>query len=167
VVAGARCVALRGCTRRCFAVSARELTPVACPRAPNTQVEDLNGNALYERLGVTRRASAAAVRAAFRAAARVHHPDKGGDARTFAQLRHAFEVRPARNATCADACSQRTRYARAHHAHFTPLQVLSDPKARATYDEWASQVKYRCAWRTYRRARSALSACGAAGLCRV
>ena len=75
----------------------RPARPSASPR-PAPQVEDLSGNALYERLGVTRRASPAAVRAAFRAAARVHHPDKGGDPKRFAQLRHAFEARPARTA---------------------------------------------------------------------
>ena len=127
----------------------------------------MSGNALYERLGVTRRASAAAVRAAFRAAARVHHPDKGGDARTFAQLRHAFEARPACDADSVTACSKHTRYARARLTSRPSLQVLSDPKARATYDEWASQVKYRCVCHAVRRARRALRACAAAGVCRA
>ncbi len=59
-------------------------------------MDDLCGLELYQRLGLQRSASAADVRAAFRAAARVHHPDKGGDAKTFGALRAAFEARVAR-----------------------------------------------------------------------
>jgi hypothetical protein len=59
-------------------------------------VKDLCGTELYQRLGLSRAASAADVRAAFRAAARLHHPDKkGGNAATFAAVRAAFEVRAA------------------------------------------------------------------------
>ena len=83
--------------RACPALLTRPALPSASSR-PAPQVDDLSGNALYECLGVPRRATPAAVRAAFRAAARVHHPDKGGDPKRFAQLRHAFEARPARTA---------------------------------------------------------------------
>ena len=48
---------------------------------------------LYVLLGVTRKATLADLRAAFRVAARTSHPDKGGDARAFAAVRHAYEVR--------------------------------------------------------------------------
>ena len=46
----------------------------------------------YLVLGVPRTATAAAIRSAFRAAARLQHPDRGGSASEFAQLRAAFEV---------------------------------------------------------------------------
>ena len=82
-------------------------------------MDDLSGNALYECLGVPRRATPAAVRAAFRAAARVHHPDKGGDPKRFAQLRHAFEARPARGAGRSGIpCHAHTPCMRAHRKRY-------------------------------------------------
>jgi hypothetical protein len=65
------------------------------PPCTTPQVEDLDGNQLYQTLGVSRRATPAELRSAFRAAARTRHPDKGGDARAFAALRQAFEARGA------------------------------------------------------------------------
>jgi len=46
----------------------------------------------YEVLGVTVRATAAEVRAAYRRAARDHHPDAGGDARHMSDLNAAWHV---------------------------------------------------------------------------
>lgn len=49
------------------------------------------GRAWHEVLGLERDASAEAIRNAFRALARVHHPDAGGDAEEFRRLRVAYE----------------------------------------------------------------------------
>jgi hypothetical protein len=46
----------------------------------------------YDVLGVTARASADEVRAAYRRAARAHHPDAGGDGRAMADLNAAWRV---------------------------------------------------------------------------
>ena len=46
----------------------------------------------YEVLGVPRAAKAATVTAAYRALARRHHPDRGGDARRFRAVQEAYEV---------------------------------------------------------------------------
>lgn len=46
----------------------------------------------YDLLGVARNADAEAIKRAFRRAASVHHPDKGGDARKFAEVRAAYEL---------------------------------------------------------------------------
>lgn len=45
----------------------------------------------WETLGVTREATKAEIISAFRALARTHHPDAGGDAATFKRLRTAYE----------------------------------------------------------------------------
>ena len=67
---------------------------------PWSAVDDLRGTKHYDALGLRRDATPAQVRAAYRAAARTHHPDKGGDARAFAAVRAAFETLgdPARRA---------------------------------------------------------------------
>lgn len=57
-----------------------------------TQIEDLEGRALYDVLHVEPRATTADIRKAYRQLARVHHPDKGGDGRVFSEIRHAYEV---------------------------------------------------------------------------
>jgi curved DNA-binding protein CbpA len=46
----------------------------------------------YEVLGVSRQATAAEVRAAYRAAARDHHPDAGGEAHRMRELNAAWQV---------------------------------------------------------------------------
>jgi hypothetical protein len=46
----------------------------------------------WEVLGVTPKATAAEIRNAFRALARVHHPDAGGDPADFRRLREAYEM---------------------------------------------------------------------------
>lgn len=46
----------------------------------------------YTLLGVLPTASAEEIKTAFRRAARVHHPDKGGDAGKFAEVRAAYET---------------------------------------------------------------------------
>ena len=67
---------------------------------PWSAVDDLRGTKHYDALDLRRDATPAQVRAAYRAAARTHHPDKGGDARAFAAVRAAFETLgdPARRA---------------------------------------------------------------------
>ena len=55
-------------------------------------VDDLRGDAHYVALGVRREATRDELKSAFIRAAREHHPDKGGDARTFAKVRKAYEV---------------------------------------------------------------------------
>ena len=47
---------------------------------------------LYERLGLSRGASADEVKKAYRALAREHHPDKGGDPEQFKAIQEANEV---------------------------------------------------------------------------
>ncbi len=68
---------------------------------PWSQVEDIRGDAHYVALGIGRDATAAEIKSAYRAAAREHHPDKGGDAMTFAKVQLAFETLsdPQRRAT--------------------------------------------------------------------
>ena len=68
---------------------------------PWAAVVDLAGTAHYDVLGLPREATQGEVKAAYRKAARAHHPDKGGDAAVFAKVRLAFEVLgdPARRAT--------------------------------------------------------------------
>ena len=59
---------------------------------PWSRVDDITGDAHYVALGVERDATAHEIRSAYRAKVRVCHPDKGGDARTFAKLQLAFET---------------------------------------------------------------------------
>lgn len=62
---------------------------------------DLTGPAdPYRRLGVTRDATAADIKRAWRALAQVYHPDHGGDAEIFGQLKLCYEtlIDPARRA---------------------------------------------------------------------
>ena len=47
---------------------------------------------LYQRLGLSRGASADEVKKAYRALAREHHPDKGGDPEMFKGIQEAHEV---------------------------------------------------------------------------
>lgn len=46
----------------------------------------------YETLGVARDATADQVRAAHRRAAKLHHPDRGGDAEVFNRIQRAFDI---------------------------------------------------------------------------
>lgn len=55
-------------------------------------MEDIEGNALYLALEVSRAATPAEIRAAYRLQAKKHHPDKGGDAKVFSRIQHAYEV---------------------------------------------------------------------------
>jgi len=68
---------------------------------PWSEVEDLRGTMHYDALAVGRDATPGEIRAAYRAKARVHHPDKGGAAAAFARIQLAFETLsdPARRAT--------------------------------------------------------------------
>ena len=56
------------------------------------QVEDIEGRALYDILGVEPGCSVGEVRTAYRRLARRHHPDKGGEPTVFAKVQHAYEV---------------------------------------------------------------------------
>ena len=47
---------------------------------------------LYETLGVSRDASEAEIKKAYRARARSAHPDAGGDEEEFKQVQHAYNV---------------------------------------------------------------------------
>jgi curved DNA-binding protein CbpA len=47
---------------------------------------------LYETLGLTKGATKAAIRSAYRKLAKTHHPDQGGDADEFAALKHAHDI---------------------------------------------------------------------------
>ncbi|SDK82092.1 Nuclease-related domain-containing protein [Actinopolyspora mzabensis] len=60
----------------------------------------MSGVDYYELLGVTREASAAEIKSAYRSLARVMHPDAGGTAGTFRSLQEAYETLsdPARRA---------------------------------------------------------------------
>lgn len=68
---------------------------------PWENVYDLKGSAHYDVLEISRDATASQIKSAYRAAARVHHPDKGGDAAAFAKVQLAFEILgdPTRKAT--------------------------------------------------------------------
>ena len=59
---------------------------------PWSQVEDIRGDAHYVALGIGRDATAAEIKSAYRAAAREHHPDKGGDAEEFKLYAEAYAV---------------------------------------------------------------------------
>lgn len=47
---------------------------------------------LYSILGITRDATLADIKRAFRKAVKHHHPDKGGDAEQFRRVAHAYEI---------------------------------------------------------------------------
>ena len=80
---------------------------------PWAGVEDLEGTAHYDALGAPPTATAAELRSAFRAAARRTHPDKPG--------------------------GSATAFARVQRA----WEVLSDPAARAAYNEWGKELRHR------------------------
>lgn len=52
----------------------------------------MEGNALYVALEVSRTATPAEIRTAYRQQAKKYHPDKGGDTRVFSKIQHAYEV---------------------------------------------------------------------------
>ena len=54
----------------------------------------------WEALGVKQTATKAEVISAYRALARVHHPDAGGDAATFKRVRDAYERGLAEAGSC-------------------------------------------------------------------
>ena len=62
----------------------------------------------YAVLNVPRSATALEIRAAYKVAARSHHPDKGGDAAAFQQIQRAFE--------CLSHGERRREYDRTHAA---------------------------------------------------
>jgi len=47
---------------------------------------------LYDILAIDRNATSLDIRRAYRSQARTHHPDKGGDAKVFSRIQHAYEV---------------------------------------------------------------------------
>lgn len=55
-------------------------------------MEDLDGTALYDLLGLLPKAHTEDIRKAYRSLARRHHPDKGGDPVAFGRIQHAYEV---------------------------------------------------------------------------
>lgn len=57
------------------------------PVQPSTQARNP-----HEVLGVPKGASEAEIRKAYLNSARIHHPDKGGDAEAFKELRNAYEA---------------------------------------------------------------------------
>ncbi|KAK9810351.1 hypothetical protein WJX72_009272 [[Myrmecia] bisecta] len=79
---------------------------------PWAEVDDLDGQDHYRALKLDPGAAPEEIKRAYRELARRHHPDKGGEARTFSKIRQAFEV-------------------------------LSDPRRRAVYDEWAKELQFR------------------------
>ena len=85
----------------------------------------------YEVLGVAPDASAAEVRAAYRAKARDHHPDAGGDAARMRQLNAAWRVlrRPTRRAAY-DRVLARGPCARPAPAAARPRRLRASPTGR-------------------------------------
>lgn len=82
------------------------------------QLSDPDGTALYDALGVRPTDRLPAIKAAYRRLARVHHPDKGGAAASFAKIRVAYETLsdPKKRAVydaCAGDLLHRPRAARA------------------------------------------------------
>ena len=59
---------------------------------PWSRVEDIEGTAHYDTLEVQPAATPAELKKAFRRLARLHHPDKGGDAQRFAKIQSSFKV---------------------------------------------------------------------------
>mmetsp|Transcript_9128 Transcript_9128/g.15666 ORF Transcript_9128/g.15666 Transcript_9128/m.15666 type:complete len:532 (+) Transcript_9128:380-1975(+) len=59
---------------------------------PWDSVEDLDGDSHYRVLSISPKASDADVKAAYKKQARIHHPDKGGDAHIFGAVQAAWEV---------------------------------------------------------------------------
>lgn len=58
---------------------------------PDPNIMMLPSGSWHDVLGVDKDASEAAIRNAYRALARDHHPDAGGDAETFKRIRAAYE----------------------------------------------------------------------------
>ena len=61
-------------------------------RDPWSSVDDIEGTAHYDTLGLSPSATAAHIKTAYRRLARDHHPDKGGSDAAFARLQKAYEV---------------------------------------------------------------------------
>ena len=59
---------------------------------PWDSVEDLDGDNHYKVLEVRKNATPEQLKLAYRKQARIHHPDKGGDANRFAAIQKAWEV---------------------------------------------------------------------------
>lgn len=55
-------------------------------------MEDIDGKALYDALEVDASASLKDIKRSYRALARQHHPDKGGDPTLFGKIQHSYEV---------------------------------------------------------------------------
>lgn len=67
----------------------RLFLPFAATPDPNIMM--LPSGSWHEVLGVDKDANAEAIRNAYRALARDHHPDAGGDSETFKKIRSAYE----------------------------------------------------------------------------
>lgn len=108
----------------------------------------------YELLGVARDASPAQIRAAYRARAKVMHPDTGGTPATFRRLREAYEtlLDPRRRAgydgffTAAPGTAERGRKRRAFGADpdYTPPRPRPATSSISWWDEVdpAARVRY-------------------------
>lgn len=92
----------------------------------------------YEILGITVRATPDEVRAAYRRAARSHHPDAGGDARAMSELNAAWHVLrdPGRRATYDRLLARRPAAGRVHPTA-APTERDAEPDDGDLAAEWA------------------------------
>ena len=54
--------------------------------------KDVDTQKLYDVLGVSKEASEAEIKKAFKKMTLLHHPDRGGDENTFKEVNAAYEV---------------------------------------------------------------------------
>ena len=88
-------------------------------------------------LGVSAQSTRGEVKTAFRAAAKTHHPDHGGDPTSFAQLRRAYDValavaKPDRN-TRSDAFLTSGRETQRHGEHVAAAPRRGERPTRRSF----------------------------------